>query len=72
MSAQEIIAELPKLTRPELEELDAHVHELLCRQRATSSKSWGEALIEVAGTGRGLPSDLAQNHDHYIHGTPRR
>jgi len=32
MSAQEIIAELPKLTRPELEELDAHLSfELLLR-----------------------------------------
>ena len=72
MSAQEIIAELSNLTRPELEELDAHVHELLCRKRGTSSKSWGEALLEVAGTAQGLPSDLAQNHDHYLHGTPRR
>ena len=72
MSAQEIIAELPKLTRPELEKVDAHLHELLCRNPATSSKSWGEALLEVAGTARGLPNDLAQNHDHYLHGTPRR
>ena len=72
MSAQEIIAELPNLTRPELEKVDAHLHELLCRNRATSSKSWGEALLEVAGTARGLPNDLAQNHDHYLHGTPRR
>jgi hypothetical protein len=59
MSAQEIIAELPKLTRPELEELDAHLHELLCRNRATSTKSWGEALLKVAGTAQGLPNDLA-------------
>ena len=72
MSAQEIIAELPNLTRPELEELDAHLHELLCRNHAPSSKSWGEALLEVAGTAQGLPNDLAQNHDHYLHGTPRR
>jgi hypothetical protein len=72
MSAQEIIAELPKLTRPELEKVDAHVHELLCRKRATSSKSWGEALLEVAGTAQGLPHDLSENHDYYLHGTPRR
>ena len=25
-----------------------------------------------AGTCKGLPSDLARNHDHYLHGTPRR
>jgi len=72
MSAQEIIAELPNLTRPELEKVDAHLHELLYRNPAASSKSWGEALLEVAGTAQGLPSDLAQNHDHYLHGTSRR
>ncbi len=72
MSAQEIIAELPNLTRPELEKVDAHLHELLCRNPAASAKSWGEALLEVAGTAQGLPNDLAQNHDYYLHGTPRR
>jgi hypothetical protein len=61
MSAQEIIAELPDLTRPELEELDAHQHELLCRNHATSSKSWGEALLEVAGTAP-APSASGQYH----------
>jgi hypothetical protein len=29
-------------------------------------------LIAVAGTASGLPSDLAENHDHYLHGTPKR
>ena len=24
-----------------------------------------------AGTCKGLPSDLARNHDHYLHGRPR-
>jgi len=72
MSAREIIAELPKLTRPELEELDAHLHKLLCCNRLPSTKSWGDALLEVAGTAQGLPNDLAQNHDHYLHGTARR
>ena len=72
MSTQEIIAQLPNLTRPELEEVDAHLHELLCRNRGTATKSWGEALLEVAGTAQGLPKDLAQNHDHYLHGVPRR
>jgi hypothetical protein len=37
------------------------------------SRSVWDDLIELAGTaGPGLPSDLAENHDHYIHGTPRR
>lgn len=24
------------------------------------------------GTAEGLPDDMAENHDHYIHGTPKR
>ena len=26
----------------------------------------------LAGTATGLPSDLARNHDHYLHGTPKK
>lgn len=29
-------------------------------------------LLDLAGTVKGLPSDMADQHDHYIHGTPRR
>jgi hypothetical protein len=47
MSTQEIIAELPKLTRPELEQVDAHVRELLCGNRGKRQNSWGEALLEL-------------------------
>ncbi len=31
-----------------------------------------EGLLNLAGTVKGLPSDMARNHDHYIHGTPKR
>jgi hypothetical protein len=31
-----------------------------------------DALLDVAGTVEGLPPDMAENHDHYIHGTPKR
>jgi hypothetical protein len=31
-----------------------------------------ETLLKYAGTVEGLPSDLAKNHDHYIHGAPKR
>ena len=31
-----------------------------------------ERLLKHAGTVAGLPSDLAKQHDHYIHGTPKR
>ena len=72
MSAQDIIAELPKLSRPELEKVDHRLHELLRNAKKTSSKNWGEALAEVSGTASGLPSDYAEQHDHYLHGKPRR
>ena len=72
MSAQEIIAELPNLSRPELEEVDSKLHQLLRSNGGTSAKGWGGALLEIAGTAEGLPSDFAHNHDHYLHGAPRR
>lgn len=31
-----------------------------------------ETLLGVAGQVTGLPADLARNHDHYIHGSPKR
>ena len=31
-----------------------------------------EGLLKLAGTVKGMPPDMARNHDHYIHGTPRR
>jgi hypothetical protein len=29
-------------------------------------------LLACSGVVKGGPSDLARNHDHYLHGTPRR
>jgi hypothetical protein len=35
--------------------------------------SLGERLLRFAGAaGDGLPEDLAQNHDHYLYGVPKR
>jgi hypothetical protein len=31
-----------------------------------------EGLLSFSGVVKGGPSDLARNHDHYLHGTPRR
>jgi hypothetical protein len=72
MSAQEIIRELAKLNRDELTQVDLKLHELLQERIRPGGKSWGEALLEVAGTVQGLPPDYAENHDHYLHGLPRR
>ena len=32
----------------------------------------GAGLMKLAGTAVGLPQDMAAQHDHYIHGTPKR
>ena len=31
-----------------------------------------DGLLRFSGVVKGGPSDLARNHDHYLHGTPRR
>jgi hypothetical protein len=37
-----------------------------------SCGSWVDVVLKFAGAGKGLPPDLAAEHDHYIHGTPKR
>ena len=69
MSMQEIIAELPKLTRLELEEVNGRLKELLVRKQI--SRAGGGRLRRFAGSIEGLPSDMARNHDHYLHGRPK-
>ena len=31
-----------------------------------------DVLMKFAGCMTGLPPDMAEQHDHYIHGTPKR
>lgn len=69
MSAQEIISELPKLTPEELRQVQAKVEELA--QAAALAPVWG-VLSKWAGKAEGLPPDLAENHDHYLHGAPKK
>lgn len=35
-------------------------------------RALSEKLLRFAGTARGLPSDMARNHDHYLHGQPKQ
>jgi hypothetical protein len=34
--------------------------------------SLGRRLKRFAGSAKGLPRDMARNHDHYLHGRPRK
>jgi hypothetical protein len=36
------------------------------------SGSLGDRLLKFAGTAPGLPEDMADNHDHYVHGAPKK
>ena len=72
MSTKEIITELAKLDRDELAQVDLKLHELLEERMRTGGRSWGEALLELAGTVEDLLPDYAENHDQYLYGLPRR
>jgi hypothetical protein len=41
-------------------------------QPAGQESSWGEVFKDLIGAAEGLPEDMAENHDHYIHGAPKR
>ena len=39
---------------------------------AARTPSIWDKLRKYSGTVQGLPADMARNHDHYIHGGPRK
>ena len=39
---------------------------------APARKTLAERFKSVIGAGVDLPEDLARNHDHYLHGTPKQ
>jgi hypothetical protein len=46
--------------------------ELIVKEKPEAATTLGQRLLKLAGIAKGLPSDLAEQHDHYIHGTPKR
>jgi hypothetical protein len=38
----------------------------------TRPSTIGQRLKQFAGTACGLPPDMAENHDHYLHGRPKK
>jgi hypothetical protein len=41
-------------------------------ETAEDKEPLGKRLLKFAGTIPGLPPDMAENHDHYIHGRPKK
>jgi hypothetical protein len=42
------------------------------RQPGDNTGSLDQLVAELAGTVNDLPKDMAQNHDHYLHGASKR
>jgi len=55
-------AELPEGAEVNVELLPARADE----------PTLGQKLMKYAGKAKGLPADLARNHDHYLHGAPKK
>ena len=53
---------------------EVRIEVLAQSESSTASKpqTLYDRLKAVAGIAKGLPTDFAANHDHYIHGTPKR
>ncbi len=46
--------------------------EVIVREAPETKGTLRDRLLKLAGTVDDLPSDMARNHDHYIHGGPKR
>jgi hypothetical protein len=46
--------------------------EVVFNQAEDQTETLQEVLLKQAGTVPDLPADMAEQHDHYIHGTPKR
>ncbi|MBW3599421.1 MAG: hypothetical protein KY475_19390 [Planctomycetes bacterium] len=58
---------LPDGTEVKVEPVDAPA-----APDATEHRTLLERLENVVGKAMGLPEDFAEQHDHYIHGAPKR
>lgn len=46
--------------------------EVLTPPLTSPQTTLGQRLMKFAGRAQGLPSDMAENHDHYLHGQSKR
>ena len=68
-------AELPEGTRVRVEPIPVEAPTTGTPETPKGEKpltSLNKLLLSLAGTAKGLPPDMAEQHDHYIHGTKKR
>jgi hypothetical protein len=41
-------------------------------RKKKNKENIAKVLLSFAGAGKNLPPDLAENHDHYAHGKPKK
>jgi hypothetical protein len=46
--------------------------EVIVQQASIKQSTLRERLARLAGTVDDLPADMARNHDHYLHGAPKK
>jgi hypothetical protein len=63
---------LPNGTRVNVEPVGRNNGNGLPRGKKGSSSKGLLTLLDLAISDKALPTDLAQQHDHYIYGTPKR
>ncbi len=57
---------------PGVELPDGTKVELLPLVSAKEAEEFTDELLRIASQTRNLPPDLAKNHDHYLHGLPKK
>ena len=51
---------------------DGAVVEVALLAESNEKPTLGQKLMKYAGKAKGLPKDLARNHDHYLYGVPKK
>jgi hypothetical protein len=46
--------------------------EVIVRDTSEKKPTLRDRLLKLAGTVDDLPPDMARNHDHYLHGAPKK
>ena len=62
----------PGVSLPEGTCVEMIVQPKSAAQPGSAASPLGEELLKLAGIVKGLPPDMALNHDHYLHGQPKK